>query len=309
MGLMRSILLWGSRSKVLRETLPRFRFIRAAVDRFMPGEEIEDALDAAESLKSKGFMTVVTHLGENLTLESEANGVAQHYLKVLDLIRQRGLDCHVSLKLTQLGLYLDEDLCYRHLVSLVRRAKEVDNFVWIDMESSPYVDRTLDMFRRLRAEFSNVGVCLQSYLYRTANDIDDLLPLAPSIRLVKGTYAEPKRVAYTSKKDVDDSFFVLARQLLTAAKSDGMIIGVATHDLDLIQRIDRSMSDDSIGRQRYEVQMLYGIRRETQSELVNQGFRVRVLVSYGSFWFPWYMRRLAERPANVWFVLKNIFAR
>jgi proline dehydrogenase len=275
----------------------------------MPGEDIGDALEAAEKLKSGGFATVVTHLGENLSKESEADAVAAHYIDVLDLIRKRGLDCHISVKPTQLGLDLNRDLCFRHLRALTARAKETGNFVWIDMESSAYVDPTLELFRRLRAEFQNVGVCLQSYLLRSAEDVEKLLPLAPSIRLVKGTYAEPKTVVFTLKRDVDESYFQLAKRLLLATTSVDAIIGVGTHDDALVRRIDSAVSGEGAERKSYEVQMLYGIRREAQMRLLSEGFKVRVLISYGTFWFPWYMRRLAERPANVWFVLRNLFAR
>ena len=309
MGIMRNILLWGSRSKTLREVLPHFPFVRRAVSRFMPGEEIHDALTAAATLQRQGIAAVVTHLGENLSQENEAKSVAQHYLEVLELIHQRKLDCHISLKLTQLGLDFDEELCYKHLITLVERAYALENFVWIDMESSAYVDRTLNLYKRLRAEYSNVGVCLQSYLYRTKKDVETLLPIAPSIRLVKGTYAEPKHVAYKSKKDVDENFFVLSEQLLLAAQTNGAHLGIATHDRNLLQRIDQSASRRDVSRKTYEIQMLFGIQRETQLQLAKDGFQVRILISYGTFWFPWYMRRLAERPANVLFVLKNIFTR
>lgn len=307
MGLLRNALLWGSRSAGLREFLPRFRFVRAAVTRFMPGEEIDDALAAAEALRQHGISAVVTHLGENLLHESEAEAVANHYLDVLERIQNRGLDCHVSLKLTQLGLDLSEELCSGYLEKIMGRAEEFGNFIWIDMESSAYVDRTLGLFRRLRERHSNVGVCLQSYLYRTSGDLDALLPMAPSIRLVKGTYAEPRHAAYTSKKDVDENYYVLAVRLLHAANGAGL--GIATHDQVLLERILRAASGPGVPKDSFEIQMLYGIKREQQLRLARDGFRVRALISYGSFWFPWYMRRLAERPANVLFVLKNIFSK
>jgi proline dehydrogenase len=309
MGILRSVLLWGSRSASLREALPRFRFVRRAVTRFMPGEDADDALTAAEGLRAKGIAAVVTHLGENLVHETEANTVAQHYLDLLDRIRERQLDCQISVKLTQLGLDLSEQLSAAHLAKIVLRAKDLGNFVWIDMESSDYVERTLSSYRRILSEHSNVGVCLQSYLYRTADDLEKLLPLAPSIRLVKGTYAEPKHIAYASKKSVDESFLNLAKQLLDAARSNHAQVGIGTHDEALLERIFQSASGQGIARDTYEIQMLYGIKREYQLRLAREGFRVRILISYGKFWFPWYMRRLAERPANVLFVLKNIFTR
>jgi proline dehydrogenase len=275
----------------------------------MPGEEIADALNAAETLRDKGITTVVTHLGENLSQENEANSVAEHYLNVLDEIHKRGLDCHISLKLTQLGLDFNKELCHNHLQRITQRAKGLDNFVWIDMESSPYVDPTLEVFKKLRSEFSNVGVCVQSYLYRTENDLKDLSSLAPSIRLVKGTYAEPKHVVFASKRKVDENFLVLAKQLLLASRSNGAKIGLGTHDLDILRSIAQFAEGEGIPKDAYEIQMLYGIKSEHQVRLAADGYPVRVLISYGSFWFPWYMRRLAERPANVFFVLKNIVRR
>jgi proline dehydrogenase len=288
--------------------MPRFGFVRRAVKRFMPGEEVHDALAAARDLREKGIATIVTHLGENLTQESEAKSVTDHYLEVLRLIAEEGLDCHISVKLTQLGLDLNDESCYRHLERLVVRARELGNYVWIDMESSPYVDRTIGIFSRLRSEHSNTGVCVQSYLYRTAKDLEALLPLRPSIRLVKGAYAEPKNVAYRSKRDVDENYFHLARELLVAGRLNGARLGIGTHDQGLIDRISRYADQENFSKESFEVQMLYGVRSDAQLRLAGEGYRVRTLISYGSFWFPWYMRRLAERPANVWFVVRHLFA-
>lgn len=309
MALMRNILLWGSKNEALRKTLPRFGFIRKAVSRFMPGEDIVDALNAAQVLQSKGITAVVTHLGENLSDENEANTVADHYLDVLKLIHERKLDCHVSLKLTQLGLDFNEELCYRLLSRIINQANTMRNFVWIDMESSQYVDVTLRLYKRARSEYSNVGVCLQSYLYRSSDDLDGLIPLLPSIRLVKGAYAEPKDVAYQKKGDVDANFLVIAKRLLLLGKKGDVRTGIGTHDGILLQQIHAAADQEGIAKDSYEIQMLYGIQTEQQLRLVKSGFRVRVLISYGTFWFPWYMRRLAERPANVWFVIRNIFSR
>ena len=309
MGLMRSLLLWGSRNETLRHTLPRFTFVRRAVTRFMPGEEIDDALQAALELQGQGLPTIVTHLGENLTHEHEAHTVADHYLDVLDRIKRKGLDCHVSIKLTQLGFDLSDELCASLTEKIIRRARELGNMVWIDMENSPYVDRTLRLFKQMRAKYDNVGVCVQSYLVRTETDLDALLPAAPSIRLVKGAYAEPAGVVFPTKRETDENFFRLSMKLLHAARTNGAAIGIGTHDITLVERIQSAAAEEGIAKNSYEVQMLYGIRREEQRRLVGEGFRVRVLISYGSFWFPWYMRRLAERPANVWFVLKSMVAR
>lgn len=308
MGIARNLLLWGSRSQALRAMLPRYDFLRRAVTRFMPGEDIEDALNAAEALKASGIATVVTHLGENLLHEHEAREVALHYHDVLDRIAKRRLDCHISVKLTQLGLDFNTEQCASYLLDIVRHAHELGNVVWVDMESSQYVDRTLELYKAMRKQYPNVGVCLQSYLYRTRQDLEDLLSLTPSIRLVKGTYAEPSSVVFRRKRLVDENFFALAVRLLEHRR-EGMRVGIATHDIPLVERIAQYVSREGMQKDAFEVQMLYGIRREQQIRLAHEGYRVRVLISYGSFWFPWYMRRLAERPANLLFVMKNIFVR
>jgi len=305
MGLARNIFLWASRSKRLRELLPRYGFIRKSVDRFMPGEEIGDALNAAENLKRNGIPAVITHLGENVRQESETATVRDHYLTVLDQIPTRRIDTHISVKLTELGLDQNPELCYSNLKSLIEKARDVGNFVWIDMEGSNYTESTSEMYRRVRSEYSNTGLCLQSYLYRTRNDLEKLLPLSPAIRLVKGAYAEPPGIAFPKKQDTDQNYFALARILLQQAKKPAF----ATHDLDLIRRVQKEADMMGISKDAYEIQMLYGIRSETQLQLVREGFHVRVLISYGTYWFPWYMRRLAERPANVSFVLRNLFTK
>ncbi len=309
MGIMRNILLWGSRSQYLREVLPRYRFMQKAVSRFMPGEHLDAAIDAARMLHAKGIVTVLTSLGENIMNESEARDVARHYLEVLDRVSTQSLNCHVSVKLTQLGLNLSAELCYANLTSIMERADKLKNFVWIDMESSAYTDMTLDLYHRARGQYPNVGICLQSYLHRTDNDLEGLLPLSPAIRLVKGAYAEPRTLAFHKKTDVDENFLVLAKRLLHERRQEGVWPGFATHDRQLVGQIQKEAGAMGLPKDAYEFQMLYGIQREEQLRLVQEGYRVRVLISYGEYWFPWYMRRLAERPANVTFVLKNIFTR
>lgn len=298
-----------SRNQTLRETLPRLGFLRRAVYRFMPGEDIQDALHAAQQLGSSGFPTVVTHLGENLLRESEAIDVAAHYIKVLGLIQERKLDCHVSVKLTQLGLDFSEELCRDHLETIVRSAAEFRNMVWVDMEGSQYVDRTLRVFLAIQQSHKNIGLCLQSYLRRTGADIRTILSTGASIRIVKGAYAEPSNMVFASKSDVDKNFYQFALLLLRSLNGRDATIGIATHDRKLIRQINRSAAAEHIGKGLFEIQMLYGIQRETQQQLLAEGFRVRILISYGSFWFPWYMRRLAERPANLLFVLRQLFKR
>ena len=307
MALMRSALLAGSQNVWLRERAMRWGFVRRSVSRFMPGERLEDAIEASRALAAQGIPAIITHLGENLTDLSEAKGVTEHYLDAFAKIRESGLDIQVSVKLTQLGLDQSVAHAAENTVTLATRAEELGNFLWIDMESSPYVDRTLDVFRSTRAVTRAVGVCVQSYLRRTPNDVESLLPLGPSIRLVKGAYMEPPDVAFPDKKDVDEAFFTLASRMLEAdPRAAGARLGIATHDPALIARVTAVIDERRVPPSDYEFEMLYGIQRPLQAQLVTERRPVRVLISYGEYWFPWYMRRLAERPANVLFVLRNM---
>jgi proline dehydrogenase len=307
MSVMRSALLAGSQSVWLRERAMRWGFVRRSVSRFMPGERLEDAVEASRALIGQRIPTIITHLGENLTDLSEAKGVTEHYMDALAKIHAAKLDIQVSVKLTQLGLDQSVDHAVENTVKLAKRSEELGNFCWIDMESSPYVDRTLDVYRRTRAVTQAVGVCLQAYLRRTPKDLETLIPLGPSIRLVKGAYAEPADVAFPDKKDVDEAFFTLASRMLEdSARATGTRVGIATHDASLVGRLKKVIADRQAPPASYEFEMLYGIQRGLQSQLVSETQPIRVLISYGEYWFPWYMRRLAERPANVGFVLKNM---
>ena len=308
MGIMRSMFLAASENGWLKERAPRLRFVRRTVSRFMPGEDLEDALAAAGDLKRQSIGTILTQLGENVTDASEASAVRNHYLHALERVRELCLDAEVSLKLTHLGLDVDRNLCFEHLASIVDAAGK-DNLVWIDMEASCYVDRTLELYRQVRQSYANVGVCLQAYLYRTAADLAALTPAGPAIRLVKGAYNEPADRAFPKKKDVDENYFELAKQLLSPrARQQGMRAALATHDRRLINRIISFAESGDLPVNAFEFQMLYGIERAEQLRLAQEGRRLRVLISYGDFWFPWFMRRLAERPANAAFVLRNLLA-
>lgn len=310
MGVLRSLLLAGSESVWLRQRATKYRFVRKSVARFMPGERADDALVAAARLMREDRIgTIFTRLGENITDEAEADGVRDHYLELLDRIDTTTTDGEISIKLTQLGLDLDVERTFDRVHRLVERAEALRNFVWIDMESTKYVDATLDIFRRARALSPSVGVCLQAYLYRTAADLQALMPLAPAIRLVKGAYREPPDLAFPRKADVDKNYFTLATTFLTHdAVSNGARLGVGTHDDRLIGRIRRFAAERQLPSTAYEIEMLYGIRRKLQKQLASDRVPLRVLIAYGDYWFPWYMRRLAERPANVWFVARNILA-
>ena len=308
MSLMRSLLLAASQNRWLRDHATQYSFVRGTVSRFMPGETLDDALGAAEALRRKKIGTVFTHLGENIKDRAEAQQVTEHYLEVLKRIRENGLDAEISVKLTQLGLDLSPHLCFEHLNTIIDRA-EKDSIVWVDMEASNYVDATLDLYRRALTAHPNVGICLQAYLYRTKDDLANLLPLRPSIRLVKGAYNEPPEIAFPHKHDVDESYFVLGRQMLRAKKENRCVrAAFGTHDVALIRRLADCASAEDFAKRDFEVQMLYGIQRAEQERLANEGCTSIVLVAYGSYWYPWFVRRLAERPANLWFMVRNVFA-
>jgi proline dehydrogenase len=310
MKLLRSILLAGSQSAWLRRQATRRRFVRRAVSRFMPGETLDEALAAARSLRERGMGAILTHLGENVTERAEADAVVAHYLELLARVREAGLDAEASVKLTQLGLDLGAELALENTRRIADRARELGNRISIDMEGTPYTDATVGIFRQLRATHENVGLCLQSYLRRTSADLESLLPLGPAIRMVKGAYQEPPHLAFQHKREVDESFFQLCARLLGEdARRRGARLTVGTHDVDLIRRIAAHAEVLGVPKSGYEFALLYGIKREEQARLAREGYGLRVLVSYGSYWFPWYMRRLAERPANVLFVLRNLFAR
>lgn len=306
--MMRSALLWASENKTLRESFPKFRFAKAAVRKFMPGEKVDDALRETTRLNAMGAGVILTRLGENVLDKAAAQEVADHYSQVFATVVVAKQRAEISVKPTQLGLDLPGgvDLCNAHLKRLCTEAQASNNVLWIDMEGSKYTDVTLDIYRRARVMFPNVGLALQAYLYRTMADLESLLPMRPTIRLVKGAYLEPDSVAFPAKKDVDENFFKLAERLLM---DDGVGAGAravfGTHDSALLARIEKSAAH--LDKSKYEYHMLYGIRNEEQKRLIEAGHTVFVLVSYGEFWFPWYMRRLAERPANVWFVVKTLF--
>ena len=306
MGFARSILLKASRSQWLARQLRERRFFQRAVKRFMPGETLDAALEATSQFAKVGLGSVLTELGEQVTNRAEAAAVRDHYLGVLEKIQRRKLPAHISVKLTHLGLEGSQEGCVQDVLKLAARAEQARSFLWIDMEESRYVDTTLEVYRRAKAEWPNVGVCLQAYLHRTPKDLDSLLPIAPAIRLVKGAYNEPADVALPRKSDVDEAYRQLAQRLLVEAGRQRAKPVFGTHDLALIERIRQLAAEKRVDASSYEFHMLYGIRAEEQRKLVSMGAEVRVLISYGSAWFAWYMRRLAERPANVWFVLRNV---
>jgi len=308
---VRSLLLAASENRWMRANATRLPVFRKAVKRFMPGERLDDALEAAEVLRTQDRMaTIFTRLGENVTDMAEADAVAEHYLEAYGRIEQRQLDTQISVKLTQLGLDMDPARCREHVRRLAARAARQGAMLWIDMEQHPYVDATLELYHAVLAEHRNVGVCLQAYLFRTAKDLQAIIDAGGGVRLVKGAYKEPATVAYPKKADVDASYLALAKTMIgPAARASGFRAVFGTHDVTLIDAIQQHAKATSVASADYEFALLYGIQRSVQRQLVRDGYALRVLISYGDYWFPWYMRRLAERPANVWFVARTMFSR
>jgi proline dehydrogenase len=285
----------------LRKHLPRFRAVRKTVERFMPGETAEDGLKAAQRLAGEGLPATFTLLGENVDDLSQATAAAGEYLRLLDRIEELGLDAEVSVKLTQLGFDLEPEATMVHMQRLADRSADMERTVWIDMESSAYVDGTIDLYTALLARSPNSGLCLQAYLHRTWDDVQKLAPMGPTIRLVKGAYRESKDVAFQDKRLIDESYFRLASHLVTSCRR----LALGTHDTDLVARIEAAVPG---GRDAFEVAMLYGIRSDEQRRLAQEGHAIRTLIAYGPYWYPWFMRRIAEKPvANTLLALRNVF--
>ena len=302
---MRGLFLWMASNTWLRERIPRLPFARKAVRRFMPGEEPEDALQAGAVFKKEGIASEFTRLGENVTRADEADAVAAHYLEMMDRISAAGLDGEISVKLTQLGLDIDRAICLDNLRRILSAADKCGFFVRVDMESSSYTEVTLQIVETVwRHGNRQVGVVLQSCLYRTEQDLERMNTLGSRIRLVKGAYREPKTVAHQKKSDVDAAYLRLAKRLLT----ESTYPAIATHDEQILDGVKRFAAERGIAPETYEFQMLYGVRRDLQTALVREGHRMRVYVPFGKEWFPYFMRRLGERPANVAFVLRSLIA-
>ena len=309
MNPMRNLLLAGSRSAWLQRQATQRQFVKLAVRRFMPGETVDDAVRAALAENQQGLLVTLTHLGENLQHRAEADEVLQHYLGVLRRLAADGVKGEVSIKPTQLGYDIDAGMCTEYTRTLAEAARVHGSRLWIDMEGTPYTDGTLALYREIRRTHGNVGVCLQSYLRRTRADLEALLPLGPAIRIVKGAYAEPANLAFPDKREVDENFHWMAERLWSAeARAAGAWATLGTHDPLLLERLVRTAGRLGVPLSGYEVAMLFGIQRPEQLRLVRAGCTVRVLISYGAHWFPWYMRRLAERPANLFFVARSMFS-
>jgi len=316
--MLRSFLIYLSKSVWARNLVTRWSFAWRAASRFVAGDKLEDGIHAVQRLNEMGINATLDHLGEHTTNPEEATRSAEDILQALEMISTSGVRCNVSIKLTQIGLALDEGLCAQNLLKILERARQLGNFVRIDMEDSPWVEKTLDLYRKMRFEhgMENTGVVIQAYLYRSESDVRRLNQDCTRIRLCKGAYNEPPEVAYPKKGDADANFDRLARLIMENAlefgcpqiSEEGYIPptpALATHDARRIDYALEFASQSGLPQKSLEFQMLYGIRRDLQEKLAGQGFPVRVYVPYGTQWYAYYIRRLAERPANLWFFISN----
>jgi proline dehydrogenase len=301
----RSALLYLSRQEGLKDFATRFRPFKKLTTRFVAGETIDEVVRYVKELNTRRCTASFDHLNESVTNTAEAEQEVREYLNILARIEESGINSNVSIKLTQFGLALDPELAYKNARRVVEDAHKRGNFVRVDMEDSSVTQVTLDIFKRLRDEFGvdEVGIVLQSYLKRTYADAQAMLKLPARIRICKGAYNEPPEVAFEDKKDVDQNYIRVMQLLL----SSGIYHGIATHDPKMIDATVDFASREGIGKEKFEFQMLYGIRRDLERQLAGDGYNMRIYVPYGKHWYPYFMRRLAERPANVWFILKSLF--
>ncbi len=300
--MFRRLFLYLSNQRWLRMLITRYAITRAFAWRFVAGEDASTAIKAVGDLRKGGVMSTLDLLGESVYDERAARASTDDYLDLLDRIKQSGIPSHISLKLTQLGLDIDEALCRENVERILTKAAEQGSFVRFDMESSEYTQRTLDMYRSLRDRYDNFGVVIQSYLRRSEQDIEDLIAIGARVRLCKGAYLEPADVAFQKKSEVDASYVRLMERLL----SEGNYPAIATHDPAMIAHARRYVREHGIPNSAWEFQMLYGVRRDLQERLAAEGYNVRCYIPFGTEWYPYLMRRLAERPANLSFLLRNI---
>lgn len=307
---LRALLLYLSTAVWARESISSLPVAKRVAGRFVAGETQADAIATAELLNQKGMLVTMDYLGESVTTADEAIAARDEILRLLDCIHESGVQANVSVKLSQLGLKLDTLLALNNTRTILSRARQYQNKIRLDMEESALVDTTLELYRRLRDEdgFENVGVVMQAYLYRTEQDVRWLIEEGAWVRLCKGAYAEPDEVAFPLKADTDANFIRLMRMLLSGeARQNGVYLGVATHDEKMIAATMAYVQEKAIRADEFEFQMLFGIRRELQERIVAQGYRMRIYVPYGMAWYPYFVRRLAERPANLWFFMSNFF--
>lgn len=302
--MLRSIFIYLSRQRRLRDLVLRVGFARRASRRFVAGETAQQAIEVVRQLNRQNILATMDHLGEEVNVEADARKARDEYLELLNRIQTGGVASHVSLKLTQFGLDISGELCRELVASVIEQAARIGTFVRIDMEGSPHTERTLAVYRDMRKQYTNVGIVLQAYLYRTVDDVRQLVDEGiANVRLCKGAYNEPATIAFPKKADVDANMVKLAQYLLSNSYA---YLAMATHDEKIIQATKQWATRYRLPRDCFEFQMLYGIRRDLQQRLADEGYRMRVYVPYGTEWYPYFMRRLAERPANVWFLVSNL---
>ncbi len=306
--MLRQAFLFLSEQPALKDFALRFRAAEEMAFRFVAGETLGEAIRAVRELNQRGLRVTLDHLGENVLSREGAERATETYLGIFDEIDLTGVDANISVKLTQLGLAQSDDFCFENLRRIVEHAGEHDNSVEVDMEGSEYTQRTLDIYYRLRgAGFENVGAVVQAYLYRTEVDIERLIECGTKVRLCKGAYDEPPEIAFPEKADVDRNFVRLTQLLFSpSARERGVVPAIATHDGDMIMAAKQAARQNDWTAEEFEFQMLYGVRRKLQQSLADEGYQVRVYVPYGTEWYPYFMRRMAERPANVMFVARAI---
>jgi proline dehydrogenase len=300
---LKDTLLYLAHNRNLHDFVTHNHATRGISRRFVAGEELDEAIDATRVLNGRSLQVALDHLGENVSEAEQARASAQDYIRAIERIKQTGVDANISIKLTALGLDISQELCEQNVRSILEYAQQYAIFVCIDMEGSDYTEQTVDITLRLHKQFEYVGTVIQSYLYRSKKDIEQLIAQGVRVRLVKGAYKEPREIAFQQKTEVDRNYVRLMMMLL----SRGNFPAIATHDEPIINAACKYVRDNGIGKSAFEFQMLYGIRRDLQEKLVSQGYKVRIYVPYGSQWYPYLMRRLAERPANLVFVLSNAF--
>ncbi len=308
--MLRSFFLYLSQAAWAKNVIMKIGPARRSAHRFVAGDTLAEAIEVVRRLNASGLEVTLDHLGESVTDEAGARQATQAYFEMIDAIAANGVRATLSLKLTQLGLNIHESLCVENLRCILERAQATTNHVTIDMESSDYTDATLKVYRALRQEFANVGIVIQAYLYRSEADMKALAQEGAFVRLCKGAYKEPPDRAFPDKADVDANYVRLTQLFLTPeARAAGAYLGIATHDEKMINAAKSYISAHDVPYDTFEFQMLYGIRPRLQEQLRDDGFKMRIYAGYGTEWYPFYMRRLAERPANVWFILSNLFRR
>lgn len=300
--MLRALLIGLSHSEILRKFSAKNRLAKKTARRFVAGETLKEGIEAAKALNSSGINVTMDFLGENTKNEEEAISCSKEIINILEAIEKEKISGNVSIKLTQLGLDLGEEFCKKMLINILEEAKKRNNFVRIDMESSDYTDKTLNLFYDVFESYKNVGIVIQAYLYRSIKDVEEIIKRGGRIRLCKGAYKEPKKIAFPKKKDVNENFIKIMKVLLDSK----IYHAIATHDEKMISATISYVKEKNIPRDSFEFQMLYGIRRDFQNKLVKDGWKVRVYLPYGTHWYPYYMRRLAERPANLFFILRNL---